>query len=69
MSEGVEPMKTLVCIQCAMKALLAGETPPTFDETAEEHMRKHHRDPISTKVERIELEKKLASNLAKEEGY
>ena len=61
-------MKTLICIQCAMKALLAGETPPQFDETAEEHMRKYHVDPVATKAERIELEKKLASNLAKE-GY
>jgi len=52
-------MKTLICIQCAMKALLAGETPPTFDETELEHMLKHHPDPAFTKAERLELEKKL----------
>lgn len=60
-------MKTLVCIQCAMKALLAGETEqPLFDETAEEHMRKHHPNAASTKAERVELEKQLMTHLTKE---
>jgi hypothetical protein len=61
-------MKTLVCIQCAMKALLADKVAPTFDETAEEHMRKHHPDPASTQAERVELEERLMSHLTKE-GY
>ena len=53
-------MKTLICLQCSMKAMLAGEkTPPSFDETAEEHMRKYHPDPDRTQAERSVLEKKL----------
>jgi uncharacterized short protein YbdD (DUF466 family) len=46
-----------------MKALLEDKPPPQFNETVEEHMRKHHPDPVATQRERAELEKKLAAKL------
>ncbi len=51
------------CIQCAMKAILAGEQPPVFDETPEEHARRVHPDPIATRDERRELERQLKDRL------
>lgn len=49
-----------VCIQCSMRAMLKDETPPTFTETMEEHMRRVHPDPQATQAERRELERLLA---------
>jgi len=51
---------TLICIQCGMAALLKNETPPTFDETEEEHMRRVHPDPVATQLERRELERQMS---------
>lgn len=51
--------KAIVCVQCALKAIVAGEAPPLFFEPIEEHMRKHHPDPEATARERRELERKL----------
>jgi hypothetical protein len=46
-----------------MRAILNDEPPPTFDETAEEHQRRVHPDPVATQRERIELERQLAEKL------
>jgi hypothetical protein len=54
-----EKIKMMVCIQCAMQALLNDEPPPTFDETAEEHTRRVHPDPAATQIERRNLEARL----------
>jgi hypothetical protein len=51
---------TTFCIQCAMRAMLDGEPSPVFDETHEEHMRRAHPDPVTTQIERSQLERKLA---------
>jgi hypothetical protein len=48
----------IVCIQCSMRALLADEPSPKFDETPEEHFRTHHSDPVATQKERQELERR-----------
>lgn len=51
-----------ICIQCAMKAMLAGEPPPApFNETPEAHLARLHPDPIATKAERKVLEAALAA--------
>ena len=52
---------TTMCIQCAMRAMLNGEAPPTFDETPEQHQRRVHPDLAATQVERREMERQLAS--------
>ena len=49
----------ILCVQCAMRATLAGEPTPQFDQTIEEHMRQYHPDLNATAVERRELEQKL----------
>lgn len=39
----------LVCVECAIQAVLRGENPKEpcrFDQTPEEHMASHHPDPI-----------------------
>lgn len=53
----------MLCIQCALKAMLEGKPTPSFDETMEEHMRKYHPDPEATRKERKELEQKLTAKL------
>lgn len=56
----------MLCIQCAMKAMLDGKEAPTFpDETPEQHMAKHHPDPVAAKLERTELEKRLADKIGR----
>lgn len=50
----------IVCIQCSMKAMLEDKPTPSFDETTEEHIRKHHPDQNATNREREELNKRLA---------
>lgn len=52
-----------LCIQCSMKAMLAGEPTPSFDETPEEHMRRLHPDPEAVARERKELDQLLAQKL------
>jgi hypothetical protein len=50
-----------VCIQCAMRAMVAGQPPPTFDETPEAHAARVHPDPRETQRERQQLEAQLAA--------
>ena len=49
----------IVCIPCAMQALLAGQPSPTFDETMEAHLARCHPDPAATQRERKELERRF----------
>jgi hypothetical protein len=49
----------LTCLQCAMKAMLAGEPPPMFDESPKEHLKRVHPDPYATYRERQMLEAEL----------
>lgn len=53
----------LVCIQCAMKAMLAGTPPPVFEQPNDEHMAMYHPDPLATQAERTELERALTEKL------
>lgn len=55
-------MPTL-CIQCSMKALIAGDTPPVFDETPEAHQQRMHPDLAATRRERVELERQLRDRM------
>lgn len=50
-----------ICIQCALRAVVAGKDPATarFDEEPEEHLLRCHPDPLATMRERAELELKL----------
>ncbi len=53
-------MPTL-CIQCSLKALLAGcVEPPLFAEEPADHIRLHHSDLAQTEADRKRLEKELA---------
>jgi hypothetical protein len=52
-----------VCIQCSMRAMLAGEPAPSFDESPEAHLARVHPDPIATARERADLERQLAEHL------
>jgi len=50
---------TVICIQCAMRARVTGESwPPTNQpkETVEEHVRRCHADLVAAQIERAELE-------------
>ena len=53
----------IVCVQCAMKAMVEGKPSPTFDETWDVHMQHFHPDPIATQQERMDLERLLAEKL------
>lgn len=53
----------LMCIQCAMRAMLNDEPSPSFNETPEQHMRRVHPDPAAAQVERRELERQLKLKL------
>ena len=58
----------ILCIQCALKALV--EDKPyvgSTEETNEEHMRLHHPDPVATAVERQYLEQQAARKLMERE--
>ena len=50
----------LACIHCGMRALLAGEPPPFFDESPEAHMARCHPDMRATVRERAQMERELA---------
>ena len=52
--------------ECSMRALLAHEPPPVFDEEPEAHAARMHPDPVATVNERRELEAKLAAQLREE---
>lgn len=53
----------MICIQCAMRALLDGKPAPVFPDDPVEHMRQYHPDPAKTAQERhlmeIELHRRL----------
>lgn len=54
----------MICIQCAMKAIVEGKKVPSFaGQTVEEHMKEYHPDPIATQKERLELERKYVEKL------
>lgn len=57
-------MPTL-CIQCAMKAMVAGEPYPVFDEEPAEHARRYHPNPLDTYRERQMLEAAVSELLNK----
>jgi hypothetical protein len=48
-----------MCIQCSMKAILAGEPAPVFEEEPAAHQRRLHPDLEATRAERRELERQL----------
>jgi hypothetical protein len=52
-----------VCIQCSMRAMLAGTPPPIFEETPEAHAARAHPDPLATYRERQQLEAQIAAML------
>ena len=56
-------MKMLVCLQCSMRAFVADEPAPSFDETREEHMVRVHPDPDATDRERALLEKAITEKV------
>lgn len=53
-----------LCAHCALKALLAGEQPPQFNEMPEEHLARVHGDAEATQRERVELEAKVEERRA-----
>lgn len=54
-----------VCLQCALRALVAGTVAPTIAESPDEHLRLAHPDPVETARERRALEIAVAALLAK----
>lgn len=48
-----------VCVMCSMRAQLADEPAPSFDESPEEHLRRVHPDPAETWRERVRLVQQL----------
>jgi len=59
----------LVCIQCAMRAILDGKPAPRFeDEDPITHMLKYYADPAATQRERDAMERELQERFRKEES-
>ena len=56
----------MVCIQCAMEAMLVGERYAPRDESMPKHMARCHPDLAVTQARRIELERLLAAKLQQE---
>lgn len=54
----------LVCLHCCMKAMLADEPPPSFDESPEDHMARLHSDPEQCWKERQDFEVLLKERYA-----
>lgn len=50
----------MVCIQCAMRALLDGKEVPRFEEDPVAHMVAYHPDPVKTQEERRQMEQELS---------
>lgn len=55
---------SLLCIQCAMEALVADKQYEPTNETADAHMRRVHPDPIANNQRRDELKKLIANKLS-----
>lgn len=47
-----------MCILCALRAFVKGQTAPTFEEDPETHLKLFHPNPEETEAERRELEDK-----------
>jgi hypothetical protein len=47
----------LVCIECALRAVVEGKDPPRFNESPEEHMRRVHPDGGAQGADRAKLER------------
>ncbi len=60
----------MICVQCALRAFVRGESAPQFDETSEQHMARYHPDPVKTEEERKLLEEQMSALLqaAMDEG-
>lgn len=61
-------MTPLVCIQCALKALVEGQPPPRFNETPDAHLARVHPNARLSIEERQELIVRLRRQLEKAEG-
>lgn len=48
-------MPTL-CIECTLRAIIAGTTPPVFNESPQDHMRRAHPDGGAQGTDRAQLE-------------
>jgi hypothetical protein len=55
---------SVLCIQCAMEAMVAGEVYTPTDETAEAHTARVHPDLAACRARRRELEQMLAERIA-----
>lgn len=53
----------LLCVNCALQAMLENRPPPRFDESPEEHLRRVHPDPHVARQERIDMERELLRRL------
>lgn len=53
----------IFCVQCTMRAVMAGVTPPYFDQTIEEHMSEYHPDLEATAKERKHMEEVLRERM------
>lgn len=58
-----EQRNVTVCLLCSMRAMLAEEPTPLFEETPEQHLVRVHPDFEATVVERADVEKKLLAKL------
>ena len=59
----------IICIQCAMEAMIAGQQyTGSHDATPELHMKRVHPDPQVTQARRGELEKQIAKLIEMGQG-
>lgn len=56
----------MICIQCAMRALLDGNPVPQFEDDPVAHMREYHPDPVATQRERDRMEHELHARFERE---
>jgi len=54
----------VMCLQCAMRAIVAGQAPEIFDESPTEHVARAHPDPVACQAERRELEAQVQRLIA-----
>jgi hypothetical protein len=55
-----EEARLLVCLQCALAAMIDGVPDPAIEETVEAHMARRHPDPDVLLAERLRLEAAMA---------